>query len=373
MALLSKEQTDALKESLTIEEVEALMVDLGAEPVKTHNVLICKTVCHCGDHHKLYYYENTHLFRCYTDCADTFDIFELIIKVMTNNGHYKEINGEKVQWTLYDAIKFITRYFNISLPSIDDDSFGYDLEDWKILEKYEKQQEIPHIKQHDLVFYDDAILQHLPQPIIEPWVEEGITTEVMQHCGIRFDPVNCGIIIPHRDMDNNLLGIRIRTLIQEEEKYGKYRPAFLNGQLYNHPLSFNLYNLNNSKENIKNFGIAIVFESEKSPLLYQSYFGIENDISVAVCGFNILSYQVELLIAAGAKEIALAFDKQFQSIGDAEWEKLKEKYYTIHNKYGGIIQLSFLFDFDNLLQYKDAPIDRGPQVFLQLFQNRIMI
>ncbi|MGN1342929.1 MAG: hypothetical protein ACI4VL_07065 [Bacilli bacterium] len=37
---------------------------------------------------------------------------------------------------------------------------------------------------------------------------------------------------------------------------------------------------------------AIVFEGEKSTLLYRSYFGIENDITVACCGSSLSSYQM---------------------------------------------------------------------------------
>ena len=40
-------------------------------------------------------------------------------------------------------------------------------------------------------------------------------------------------------------------MIKENEIYGKYRPMYLNRTMYNHPLGFNLYNINNSKENIK--------------------------------------------------------------------------------------------------------------------------
>jgi DNA primase len=60
--------------------------------------------------------------------------------------------------------------------------------------------------------------------------------------------------------------------------------------MYNHPLGLNLYNLNNSKDNIKKMQTAIVVESEKSCLLFQSYFGIENDITVACCGSNLSFY-----------------------------------------------------------------------------------
>ena len=57
--------------------------------------------------------------------------------------------------------------------------------------------------------------------------------------------------------------------------------------MYNHPLGFSLYNLNNSKNNIKKIQKAIIWESEKSSLLYESYFGIENDITCACCGSSI--------------------------------------------------------------------------------------
>ena len=262
---------DEIKENLSIDEIEMLVNDLNGEPIKQHSTLLCKTICHCGEQHKLYYYDNTKLFRCYTDCSSTFDIFELVCKVMTNNGHYKVIKDkegreQKVAWGLHDAVRFVAKYFGIS-ASVEDDSnaFHQELEDWKILESYEKSRGTTNKQKRELKYYDEKILKYLPQPIIQPWVNEGITPDVMRHCGIRFDPVNCGIIIPHYSPDNKLLGIRTRTLIKEEEVYGKYRPAYLNGKLYNHPLSFNLYDLNNSKEHIKEFGIAIVFESEKSP------------------------------------------------------------------------------------------------------------
>ena len=45
------------------------------------------------------------------------------------------------------------------------------------------------------------------------------------------------------DMDNNLIGIRERTLIKENETKGKYKPAIINGKMFNHPLGFNFFNL----------------------------------------------------------------------------------------------------------------------------------
>ena len=60
-----------------------------------------------------------------------------------------------------------------------------------------------------------------------------------------------------------MIGIRERTLIKEEENNGKYKPAIINGIMCRHPLGFNLYNLNNSKDNIKNIKKVFVFEGKR--------------------------------------------------------------------------------------------------------------
>src|SRR5699024_12234192 len=102
---------------------------------------------------------------------------------------------------------------------------------------------------------------------------EGISNTVIKEANICYDPINQGIVIPHYDIDNHLIEIRERTLLKEEESNGKYRPAYLNGVLYSHPLGFNLYNLNNSKQNIQIIKKAIIFESEKATLTYRTFFG----------------------------------------------------------------------------------------------------
>ena len=113
--------------------------------------------------------------------------------------------------------------------------------------------------------------------------------------------------------------------------------------------------------------------TEKSPLLYASYFGKENDISVACCGSSLINYQVQLLLDLGVEEIVVAFDKQFQEIGDKEWEKLTKNLYNIHDKYGRFVQISYIFDKEDRLGYKMAPIDAGPDIFMELYKERVTI
>lgn len=360
-----------IKESLTLDQIEDILIEFGADPERHGETIVSRTVCHGGSSHKLYYYENTGLFHCYTGCSEpTFDIFELTRKVMSRE---QPKPREDPEWNLPEAIDYIARKFGFS-PNEQKDFRDLDVRaDLTLFEKYDRIKDINiNTQEVELKEYEGRVLKHLPRPIITPWVKEGITKEVMNAAGICFDPQHQGIVIPHYDINNRLIGIRERTLIKEnEEKYGKYRPAKIGRQMYNHPLSFNLYNLNHSKDNISRMKKVFVFEGEKSCLLYRSYFGEENDLSVAVCGSSFINYQAWLLINQGAEEIIIALDKQFQETGDREFQKLVKNLKNIHNKYGKFITLSIIFDKDNLLGYKDSPVDAGKDIFLKLYERRI--
>lgn len=376
-----KYDKDELKLNLSIEQVFDLVAELGGEPRMESGFFISKTICHnhAGEgSYKLYYYDNTKLFRCYTDCGTSFDIYELVRKIKNNSKDLKSYYNKegKVcyrEWELFDAVEFVAIYYGYSPKTFDFQKTQEKLKDWEVLNNYEQINKDEQEQRVELRIFDNKILRHLPHPRIITWEQEGIKKEVMDHRGIAYDPKNQGIVIPHYDINNQLVGIRERTLIKEEENFGKYRPAILNGVMYNHPLGFNLYNLNNSKNNIKIIKKVIVYEGEKSSLLYASFFGEENDISVAVCGSSLITYQVKLLLSLGVEEIIIAFDKQFKEIGDKEWERWTKKLYDIYTKYGAYVQISYLFDKKDLLDYKDSPVDKGKETFLKLFKNRIML
>lgn len=367
-----KYDSDQIKQQLTFQQVFDYVAELGGEPRLDSNgaeIFISRTLCHnpigTGSH-KLYYYENTKLFHCWTQCGDSFDIFDLTRKWALQRGE---------EWSLSRAVGYVARYFGIA--SSEDENFGdtqQKLRDWDILKNYQQNSSISNDKKIiEFKEFDENILQHLPRPRIIPWLNEGITQEIMDSRGICYDPVNQGIAIPHYDENGALIGIRERTLIKEEEAYGKYRPAILNGQMYSHPLGFALYNLNFSKDNIQKIQKAIVVEGEKSCLKYASFFGMENDISVAVCGSNLIQHQVDLLIKYGAKEIVISFDRQWQQKNDAEFNQWVKKLQAIHKKYCSKVQVSFIFDKENLLPYKASPLDEGAEVFIELFKRRILL
>lgn len=378
---MNKYNKDKIKNSLSIGQVFDLVSELGGEPIMNNGYFTAQTICHnhIGDgSRKLYYYDNTKLFRCYTECNDVFDIFELVMKVK-NISQDKKIrydeNGKEVldDWMLFDAIQFVAIFFGFEPENQNFSVKHTELQDWDFFNKYEENSLLKNKQIVELHIYDKKILKYLPRPRIIEWEQEGIKDEISYQYGICYDPHSNGIVIPHFDKEGQLIGIRERTLIKELEKNGKYKPAILNGVMYNHPLGFNLYNLNNSKDNIKNLQKVFIFESEKSCLKYASYFGIENDLSVAICGNSISNYQISLLKDLNVQEIIIALDKQYKVIGDEEWKRWTNKFYQIHNKYGKYFQISYMFDFDKYLNYKDSPIDEGKDVFISLYQNRIIL
>lgn len=357
---------DTLKEQLEIEQIYDLIELWGGEPEYSEKGLISQTICHNlpGEgSRKLYYYENTKLFRCYTGCLEpSFDIFELCIKVMKNQ--------KSLQWELYDAMDYIASYFGFNGEEVDNDNTN-ELEDWEIFKRHDYQ--LPQILQIPILKeYNPVILTRFAYPRIASWEQEGITTEVCHQNFIGYYPGGEQIVIPHFDINNRLVGIRGRYLADDlAERYGKYRPLMVNQQLYNHPLSMNLYNLNHSKDNISKYHTVIVFEGEKSCLQYQSYY--DTDISVACCGSSISNYQINLLRSVGATEIVIAFDRQFQEIGDEEYVRLKAKLIHLYNKYKNVLKVTIIFDKNMITPYKASPTDEGHEIFEKLLGERIVL
>lgn len=361
-----------IRDCLSVENIFELLEEWGGEPEYCPTGLIARTICHNhlsdGASRKLYYYENTGLFRCYTGCEDpVFDIFQLCIKVMDiqHNVHYD----------LNDAVRWIARKFGLSGVEEDcPDENG--LEDWKILANYSRIQDIQiNIPNVILKEYDDIILSRLNYNVkLTPWLEEGISQQVLDHAEIGFYPGGAQITIPHFDKNGRFIGLRGRTLIKEEaEQFGKYRPVKINGQLYNHPLGLNLYNFNNARCVIPKIKKAVVFEGEKSVLKAQTYFGFNNDIYVACCGSNVSTYQIQLLIDAGAQEIIIAFDRQFKYYGDEEYIHLLKNLKKITLKYKNYVNISCIIDKKRITNYKDSPVDCGKDIFLKLFKERVSL
>lgn len=366
--ILTDFNKDKIKEQLTLENVFDLINDFGGDPQYTDYGILSTTICHNNPgegSRKLYFYTNSNLFQCYTNCG-SFDVFDLVIKVFSIQ-YDKEID-------LDSAVRYVAAKFGIAGEYVEEENFS---EDWKIFESYARIQEIEQKNyQVELKEYDRTILQNLNYNVIlKPWLDEGMTQEVLDYAQIGYFPGADQITIPHFDGAGRFVGLRGRSMAEDDiERWGKYRPLRLSkDNQFNHPLGMNLYGLNWAKGAINTLEKAIVFESEKSVLLYMSYFGIENNIAVACCGSNISAYHIHQLLATGAKEIVIALDRQFQDIGDNEFNKLTASLTKLHTKFKQLATISFIFDKQMLTGYKDSPIDCGQEIFLQLFKDRVYL
>lgn len=353
-----------VKESLDLDDIALLLEYFDADPEIYDNYIIARTICHNGigeGSKKLYYYNNSSLFHCFSGCNDSFDVFELIQKV-------KDIQD------LNEAVFFIVNFFNLQhkLNEVDEDD--YSNEDWKIFRRYEKIEETT-VNDNKLVLpeYDISILKYYPKPKIISWEKDHIKKEICDYMGICYDPIGGNILIPHFDENNRCVGIRQRTLIQEQEEFGKYKPWKHRDIMYNHPLAFNLYGFSAAKDRIQELQTVVVTESEKAVLQYMSYFGTANNICVSICGSSISKYQFQMLQDLGIQEMVIAFDHDFQEVGSDEYKQNELKIAKVAKKFSSYVNVSVLFDRENILGYKDSPTDLGKDAFLYLFKNRIFV
>lgn len=346
-----------LEQELEPEQIIELVMGLGSdEYVEKQDYIQFKTICHNINPEeaslKLYYYKKNKRFHCYTDCGDNFGIAELFKR------RFELLNKP---YNFYqDIILSIAGKTKFDGFNLDDRSYKFDLERYK---EQKIEVNIPTINKSLLncfIFY--------PTP---NWLLEGITVPAMKKYNILYSINQNKIIIPHYNINGELIGIRGRSLNPEDLLLGKYMPVQIEGKIYSHPLGYNLYGLNLVKDNIKKSKMAIVFEGEKSCLLYETYFGSNNNISVAACGSSFHQYQLKLLCAAGAEKILIAFDKEGESWKEQQryYKKLKE----ICEKNSHLCNMGFIWDTQNLLGLKDGPLDKGKEIFLQLYKNAVWL
>ena len=347
--------TNEVRLSLTDDDVIKILARLGVNTYKEDDKSIqFPTICHNVDIDaaslKLYYYRDTKLFHCYTDCGDTFNIFEMIKR-------FYEVRG--IDKTFYEIFAFVTNEIEIT-----DDTF-----DFFVYTKQKRYKQNPII---ELPEYNQGVLDVFQRHYCQEWLREGITVETMQKYNILYSISQNKIIIPHYDLKGRLIGIRGRALNPEEIENGKYKPVIIENKMYNHPLSLNLYGLNFNIDEIKKSKTVILFESEKSVLLFDSYTGANN--SVAVCGSNFNKNQLLILLRnAQIENIIIAFDKEYSKYGTAESEKYINKLRSIGQKYGKYCNFYYIADKENLLQLKDSPIDRGLDTFQYLLSKKMLI
>ena len=344
---------DEIIDNLQDNAIIQLMTQLGvSNHIETDTHIIFPTICHNPHSEeasmKLYYYKNTHIFTCFTECGNM-NIFQFL-------RHYYQTRGISYDW--YEDIYSVVINCSVSkeFEGLVDNRITYG-------ERYagRVQRELPEFPKGVL----DVFTKFYPTE----WLNDGISKDAMDKFNILYSISQNKIIIPHYDINERLVGIRGRALNEYEvENYGKYMPVKLENTWYKHPLSLNLYGINKNWENVKENGVCFLFESEKSVLQLESFE--RPNCGLAVCGSAFNKYQMNLLLKhCRPKEIIICFDNEEKPNSSNYFDKL----WGIGKKYSNYCNFSFIYDRKNLTNKKDSPTDKGEEIFEELLKRRIYV
>lgn len=184
------------------------------------------------------------------------------------------------------------------------------------------------------------------------WENEGISMASMDKFEVYYDGFSNRLVYPIRNIDGKIVNVGGRALDPDWKDKGlrKYTYFFSWGQLNT------IYGLSENMGYIKEKNEIILFEGCKSVLIADTW-GIHN------CGALLTSHlspaQMKILAQLGCR-VVFALDKEINITEDHNIRKLKQ-----------YVNIEYLYDRNNLLSDKDAPVDKGKEVFDALYEFRV--
>ena len=184
------------------------------------------------------------------------------------------------------------------------------------------------------------------------WRSEGISDASLDKFQVYYDRFSDRLVYPIRDLNGQIVNVGGRTLDPDwkEKKQRKYCYFYSWGTINT------IYGVAENIEYIKKSHELILFEGCKSVLLADTW-GIHN------CGAILTSHlsgnQLKLLVKLGVR-VVFALDKEVKIRDDHNIQKLKR-----------YVNVEYLYDWGDLLDEKEAPVDKGREVFKKLYENRL--
>lgn len=358
------------------------------------------TLCHGGNHHNAAFDPVSHKITCFSECGTTMMLHTWVARVLGTDNPYE---GKEL---IENWIADMDIDLSDAVPGAGDGSSHYCTQPFD-----------PHMEVEPVPGIDRAILADLyshfdtrPETLSRlVWAKpreqggDGIPVEQLAAFQVAYNPERGTIILPHHNINGKIVGLYERSfgllrkdwekMLQGEDWYclsyetrelvrnaprSKYMPLRKTDKYqdkkkwcWSFPNSRNLYGLHRAKAAICESGKAIIFEGAKSVMLAHAY---GYPFAVASHTFGASENHIAMLIQAGAKEIILAFDKQYQDCEGQEWEIYQSKTQALADRVGRHVAVSRICDrAGTYLQYKDAPIDRGREVFERLFAQRELL
>ena len=187
------------------------------------------------------------------------------------------------------------------------------------------------------------------------WEAEGISRGVLDSYQVYYDSFSDRLVYPIRNIDGQIVNIGGRTLDPQwkEKKLRKY--TYFSG--WNGGMNL-IYGLFENLDTIKLEREIILFEGCKSVLIANTW-GIKN------CGALLTSHlsdaQMRILAKLGCN-VVFALDKEIMVRNDRNIERLKQ-----------YVNVYYLWDRSDYLNDKDSPVDKGKDVFMDLYTQKIRL
>lgn len=184
------------------------------------------------------------------------------------------------------------------------------------------------------------------------WTDEGISPNTQTMYGVGFDLDSKRVVFPLRNRFGQLVGVKGRIMKDEDDPERKYL------YIYRCNNRYEWFNFHFAHQYILMEKKVYIFESEKSCMKAFEY-GIYNTLAIGAS--DISQEQADIIRQLGLDiEIVLCYDK---GITIDEIKKNAE-IFTGRTVYG-------MYDMDNLLGSKSAPIDQGLETWDKLVENNI--
>ena len=354
---------DELVKQLNIENVEGILRKLGAQDIIIKDEqIITNTICHnhSGGSHKLYYLNDTKRFHCFTSCG-SMSIYDLIMSRLSMQGIGCNFQ-DSISWLMRElGLMFNT---NVTLGNQFKEN-----EELNWMNKFKRDKTaVP-----ELPAYSDLILELFTHHGgHSAFTADNISYEAMDRFNIRYSWSDNALIIPHRKHDNGkIIGLMNRNLSASQVAAGyKYIPTTVSNKNFSFPKHLNLYGFWENKDAITTQRKVAIFESEKSVLQCESYFGQENNFAVALGGKNLSDEHINILIKSGINEVILNFDKDFDDPKSREAELVKQHIMQTARKLTPYMRVYTTWDSKGLLDKHDSPSDKGVGILMQLLNDK---
>lgn len=186
---------------------------------------------------------------------------------------------------------------------------------------------------------------------LKVWEDEGISKESLKRFQVRYDPFSNRLVYPIHSVTGKVVNIGGRTLDPgfKEKGLRKYTYFYPWGQMNT------IYGLYENRDAIREHHEVILFEGCKSVLIADTW-GVHN--TGAILTSHLSEYQMRILVKLGVN-VVFALDKDVQPWTIERLFKLKQ-----------YVNVSYLYDSGGLLDEKDAPVDKGLDVFTKLYNER---